>query len=137
MNTDEPTQGDQAFAGKSVDTATISTPRRVLVYGLLAAIVVIMIGYCLLLVLTEELVQNRFIQMLVLVYPFVVGLTSLACIAYTHMTSYVSEFKIGWTVVIAAGALLSLSAFVLPTFWYLQVWIPFRGKSPASAEEAA
>ena len=137
MNADEPTQGDRAFAGKSVDTTTISTPRRVLVYVLLAVIVVIMIGYCLLLVLTEVLAQNHFIQILVSIYPFVVGLTSLACIAYTHMTTYVSEFKIGWTVVIAAGALLSLSAFVLPTFWYLQVWTPFRGKSPASAEEIA
>lgn len=137
MKTDESTQGDRGFPGKSVDTTTISMPRRVLVYVLLATIVGIMIGYCLLLVVTEELAQNRFIQILVLIYPFVVGLTSLACIAYTHMTSYVSEFKIGWTLVIATGALLSLSAFVLPTFWYLQVWTPFRGKSPASAEEAA
>ena len=137
MKTDEPTQNDQVPGGDRVDTMTISTGRRVLVYLLLAAIVLIMIGYCLLLVLNEASVQNNYIRILVITYPVVVALTSLACILYTHRTSYVSEFKVGWTVVIAAGALLSLSAFVLPTFWYLQVWIPFRGKGPVAREETA
>ena len=132
VNTDDPTKVSEA---KGTQTVTRSTRRIVLVYVLLAAIVLIMLGYCLLLVLNEELTQNGYIQILIIIYPFIVGLTSLACILYTHMTPYVSEFKTGWTVVIVAGALLSLSAFVLPTFWYLQVWSPFRGTPQASTEE--
>lgn len=135
MNTDEPTHSEPELAGRDPDAAA-STRRRVLVYGLLAAIVFIMIGYCLLLVGNEEMAQDKTIQILIVVYPFVVGLTSLACILYTHLTSYVSEFKTGWSVVIVVGALMSLSAFVLPTFWYLQVWNPFRGKGPLPGEES-
>ena len=96
------------------------------------AIVLIMLGYSLLLVVDDELIQHDIIQLVVLIYPFVVGATSLACILYTYMTPYVSEFKTGWAVVIAVGALLSLSAFALPVFWYLHVWTPFRGISPVS-----
>ncbi len=125
------------YSPDSADPTTISWRRRVFVYVLLAVTVLIMIGYCLGLVLNEELDQNSYIQFFVVVYPFVVGLVSLACILYVYMTPYVSEFKIGWTVAIVVAAFLSLSAFVLPTFWYLQVWQPFRGKSPASAEETA
>ncbi len=135
MRTDDPSQGDLELGSGLADTATISTRRRVLVYVLLAVIVLIMIGYCLLLVLNEETARNSDIEMLVVIYPFIVGFAALACILYTYMTPYVSEFKIGWTVAIVISALLSLSAFVLPTFWYLQVWQPFRGKNPASAEE--
>ena len=137
MNTDEPTQGDQELGIEDPDTVTISIRRRTFVYVLLAAIVFIMIGYCLLLVLNEELAQNSAFQILIIVYPFVVGFTSLACILYTYMTPFVSEFKTGWSVVIVVGALMSLSAFVLPTFWYLQVWTPFQGKGLATDEESA
>ncbi len=131
MKTAGSAQGEKEYGNEIADTAR----RRVLVYALLAAIVIIMIGYCLLLVLNEELTQNGYIQIFVVIYPFIVGFASLTCILYTYMTPYVSEFKIGWTVAIVVGALLSLSAFVLPTFWYLQVWVPFRGTGPASAEE--
>ncbi len=136
MNTDEPTHNKHELGGRDPDTAAISTRRRALVYGLLAAIVFIMVGYCLLLVGNEEMAQDKTIQTLIIVYPFIVGLTSLACIFYTHQTPYVSEFKTGWSVVIVVGALMSLSAFVLPTFWYLQVWNPFRGKGPVQGEES-
>ena len=137
MTTDNSNQEDLQFAGSAVDTNPIPLQRHVLVYVLLVTIVLITLGYSLVLVLNDELMQDDAIQVFVFVYPILVGIISLACILYAFMTPYVSEFKIGWVVVIAVGALMNLSAFVLPMFWYLHIWKPYRQSPHAPIENIA